>query len=123
MALSPTRGLRGWPDSRASDLNFPLLKRWHGEPIKPDAKDAPAKAAHLLIDGPFTNQGLAGLAGLEGVRSQLPAAEAVAWRAHQAGRERRTRHSRAPPDRWPFHQPGACGVGRTRGRPISTSRC
>ena len=36
--------------------NFPLLKKWGGE-----------KGARLLIDGPFTNVGLAGLAGLEGV--------------------------------------------------------
>jgi hypothetical protein len=35
--------------------NFPLMKRWHGP------------AAHLLIDGPFTDEGLSGLAGLEGV--------------------------------------------------------
>ena len=34
--------------------NFPLLKKNSGD-------------ARLLIDGPFTNQGLAGLAGLEGV--------------------------------------------------------
>lgn len=39
--------------------NFPLLKKWHGEPV--------ADGAHLLIDGPFTNAGLANLAGLEGV--------------------------------------------------------
>src|SRR5262249_49945539 len=38
--------------------NFPMLKTWDG---------AEATAAHLLIDGPFTNAGLAGLAGLEGV--------------------------------------------------------
>jgi hypothetical protein len=46
--------------------DFPLFKRWHGsEPEKiTGPHDAPTK---LLIDGPFTNQGLAGLAGLEGV--------------------------------------------------------
>jgi hypothetical protein len=44
--------------------NFPLLKHWHGpDPAIASKDDAP----HLLIDGPFTNQGLAGLAGLEGV--------------------------------------------------------
>ena len=37
--------------------NFPLLKRWR------DGQEG----ANLLIDGPFTNAGLAGLAGLEGV--------------------------------------------------------
>src|SRR5258708_18183379 len=38
--------------------NFPMLKKWGG---------TEANAGHLLIDGPFTNDGLAGLAGLEGV--------------------------------------------------------
>src|SRR5213076_2136891 len=38
--------------------NFPMLKKWHG---------GDANAAHLLIDGPFSNDGLASLAGLEGV--------------------------------------------------------
>src|SRR5204863_6919540 len=33
------------------------MKIWEGD----------EKGAHLLIDGPFTNQGLASLAGLEGV--------------------------------------------------------
>jgi hypothetical protein len=46
--------------------NFPMLKAWHGEPLRPDSTDAPL-AGHLLIDGPFTDKGLAGLAGLEGV--------------------------------------------------------
>jgi ankyrin repeat protein len=35
--------------------NFPLMKRWH------------AGGARLLIDGPFTDAGLAGIVGLEGV--------------------------------------------------------
>jgi hypothetical protein len=45
---------------------FPLFKTWHGgEPADlTGPQDSPTK---LLIDGPFTNQGLAGLAGLEGV--------------------------------------------------------
>lgn len=38
--------------------NFPMLKRHGGNA---------ARGAHLLIDGPFSNDGLAGLAGLEGV--------------------------------------------------------
>jgi hypothetical protein len=38
--------------------HFPMMKAWQG------GED---NAAHLLIDGPFTNDGLAGLAGLEGV--------------------------------------------------------
>ena len=46
--------------------NFPMLKTWHGGEISADPKDIP-QAGRLLIDGPFTNNGLAGLAGLEGV--------------------------------------------------------
>src|SRR5262249_33619473 len=38
--------------------NFPRLKNHAGED---------EKGAHLLIDGPFTDAGLAGVAGLEGV--------------------------------------------------------
>jgi hypothetical protein len=49
--------------------NFPRLKTWHGPPLP--AEDAEAEevkgGASLLIDGPFTNAGLASLAGLEGV--------------------------------------------------------
>lgn len=47
--------------------NFPMLKKWHGGDIATGDKAAIEKASHLLIDGPFTNRGLAGLAGLEGV--------------------------------------------------------
>jgi hypothetical protein len=48
--------------------NFPMLKRWStGEIVTSGAHDAIATATHLLIDGPFTNTGLASLAGLEGV--------------------------------------------------------
>lgn len=38
--------------------NFPMLKKWGG---------TEENAGHLLIDGPFTNNGLASLAGLGGV--------------------------------------------------------
>lgn len=37
--------------------HFPMLKEWRGE----------EQSGRLLIDGPFTNAGLAGLAGLDGV--------------------------------------------------------
>ncbi|MGC4052398.1 MAG: hypothetical protein QM757_23960 [Paludibaculum sp.] len=47
--------------------NFPMLKRWHGPRIQPGDKPARENAVKLLIDGPFTDSGLAGLAGLEGV--------------------------------------------------------
>jgi hypothetical protein len=46
--------------------NFPMLKTWHGEPPTLDTREMP-HAGHLLIDGPFTNAGLAGLEGLAGV--------------------------------------------------------
>jgi hypothetical protein len=46
--------------------NFPMLKAWHGSGTAADEKDLP-NAGHLLIDGPFTNTGLAGLGGLDGV--------------------------------------------------------
>jgi hypothetical protein len=46
---------------------FPMLKRWQSGEIASGAKEAMANATHLLIDGPFTNRGLASLAGLEGV--------------------------------------------------------
>lgn len=47
--------------------NFPLLKRWRGPRIPPGDSPSREKGVKLLIDGPFTNAGLAGLAGLEGV--------------------------------------------------------
>ncbi len=47
--------------------DFPMLKTWHGGDIDSGSKEAIDNAAHLLIDGPFTNKGLAGLAGLDGV--------------------------------------------------------
>jgi hypothetical protein len=47
--------------------NFPMLKKWHGGDVTSGGKEAVANAGRLLIDGPFTNAGLASLAGLEGV--------------------------------------------------------
>jgi len=47
--------------------DFPRLKTWHGPPpstLDPGSAD---EVGHLLIDGPFTDRGFAGLAGLEGV--------------------------------------------------------
>jgi hypothetical protein len=46
---------------------FPMLKTWHGPEIPLETYGPVPNGAHLLIDGPFTNQGLATLAGLEGV--------------------------------------------------------
>lgn len=47
--------------------NFPLLKRWHAPSVPTDPTDKVEGGAALLIDGPFTDEGLASLAGLEGV--------------------------------------------------------
>jgi hypothetical protein len=47
--------------------DFPLLKTWHGGDLDSGEPDAVAQAAHLLIDGPFTDKGVALLAGLEGI--------------------------------------------------------
>ncbi len=47
--------------------NLPLMKSWQGPEIASGDKKAAEQGAHLLIDGPFTDQGFAGLAGLEGV--------------------------------------------------------
>jgi hypothetical protein len=46
--------------------DFPLLKTWQGELPVPGGGEF-SGGAHLLIDGPFTNNGLASLAGLAGV--------------------------------------------------------
>jgi hypothetical protein len=46
---------------------FPIFKTWHGGEIKYGLMSAEAEPNHLLIDGPFTNAGLATLAGLEGL--------------------------------------------------------
>src|SRR4029450_13701948 len=45
--------------------NFPMFKRWHDR-IASGSDDKEA-GGHLLIDGPFTNNGVATLIGLEGV--------------------------------------------------------
>jgi hypothetical protein len=46
---------------------FPRLKTWHGPPVEALGKQDEDVVGHLLIDGPFTNRGLASLGGLEGV--------------------------------------------------------
>jgi hypothetical protein len=42
--------------------HYPMLAKWHGT-----GEPTPENAGKLLIDGPFTNDGLAGLVRLEGV--------------------------------------------------------
>lgn len=46
---------------------FPRLKVWEGPPPSALTKEDGDEVSHLLIDGPFTNRGLASLAGLDGV--------------------------------------------------------
>jgi hypothetical protein len=46
---------------------FPRLKTWHGPPVEALAEQDDHVVGHLLIDGPFTDRGLANLDGLEGV--------------------------------------------------------
>ena len=50
--------------------DFPLLKEWRGGDVASATQESLAElAGHLLIDGPFTDEGLARLAGLAGVFS------------------------------------------------------
>jgi hypothetical protein len=47
--------------------DFPMFKIWHGGETKYDLLSPEAEPTHLLIDGPFTNAGVASLVGLEGL--------------------------------------------------------
>jgi hypothetical protein len=46
---------------------FPRLKTWHGPSPSAIGQANEDEVGHLLIDGPFTDRGFTGLAGLEGV--------------------------------------------------------
>lgn len=46
---------------------FPVFKTWQGGAMQYSLMDAEASPNQLLLDGPFTNEGVAGLAGLDGV--------------------------------------------------------
>jgi hypothetical protein len=46
---------------------LPIFKTWHGGEVKYGLMGAEAEPNFLLIDGPFTDSGLAGLQGLEGL--------------------------------------------------------
>jgi hypothetical protein len=46
---------------------LPIFKTWHGGAIKYGLMSAEAEPNHLLIDGAFTNAGLAAIAGLDGL--------------------------------------------------------
>ncbi|MSV29863.1 MAG: hypothetical protein EXQ52_14120 [Bryobacterales bacterium] len=47
--------------------DFPLLKTWHGGEVTESPLSEDSEPTRLLIDGPFTNNGLASLRGLDGV--------------------------------------------------------
>ena len=47
--------------------HFPVFKTWHGGDVSYGLMRADAKPNHLLIDGPFTDAGLAELRSLEGL--------------------------------------------------------
>src|SRR5688500_1252977 len=47
--------------------DFPVFKTWHGGEIKYDLMAFEAEPNNLLLDGPFTDAGLARLDGLDGV--------------------------------------------------------
>lgn len=46
---------------------FPVFKTWQGGEVRFDLMSFEAEPNHLLIDGPFTDAGLAALAGLDGL--------------------------------------------------------
>ena len=47
--------------------DFPVFKTWHGGEVKYDLMAFEAEPNHLMLDGPFTDAGLANLAGLDGL--------------------------------------------------------
>lgn len=47
--------------------HFPVFKTWHGGDVSYSLMSPDAEPNHLLVDGPFTNKGLASIAGLDGL--------------------------------------------------------
>jgi hypothetical protein len=73
-ALAGKRKLRRFKTGRlVTDAGLPLLhqfpvfKTWRGGAISYSLMSADAEPTHLLLDGPFTNNGLASIAGLDGL--------------------------------------------------------
>jgi hypothetical protein len=73
-ALTGKRRLRRFKTGRlVTDAGLPLLhqfpvfKTWQGGDISYSLMSADAEPNHLLLDGPFTNNGLASIAGLDGL--------------------------------------------------------
>jgi hypothetical protein len=59
---------RGVTDAGLAVLHqFPTFKQWQGGEISYSLMSAGAEPNHLLVDGPFTNSGIAALAGLDGL--------------------------------------------------------
>jgi hypothetical protein len=59
---------RGVSDAGLPFLHrFPAFMTWRGRDIRYSLMSAEAEPTHLLLDGPFTNAGLASLAGLDGL--------------------------------------------------------
>lgn len=73
-ALAGKRNLRHFKTGRlVTDAGLPLLhqfpifKTWHGGEVKYALMSPDAEPNHLLLDGPFTDQGLASITGLDGL--------------------------------------------------------
>jgi hypothetical protein len=65
-ALREFRSGRGVTDAGLLLLHeFPIFKTWHGGEVQYALMSPDASPNHLLIDGPFTNRGLASLVGLD----------------------------------------------------------
>ena len=59
---------RGVTDAALPLLHqLPIFKTWHGGTVKYSLMSPDAEPNHLLLDGPFTNAGLATLSGLDGL--------------------------------------------------------
>ena len=74
LALAGKRHLRQFSTGRnvtdrglAFLHQFPIFKTWHGGEAKLGLMSADAQPNRLLIDGPFTDAGLASLVGLDGL--------------------------------------------------------
>jgi hypothetical protein len=76
-ALNALRGKRRLHDLRTGRLvtdaglgllhDFPMFKTWQEREIKYDLMTFAPESSNLLLDGPFTDRGLATLAGLDGL--------------------------------------------------------
>jgi hypothetical protein len=59
---------RGVTDAGLALLHqFPIFETWHGGEVRLELMSADAGPDHLLLDGPFTDAGIASLVGLDGL--------------------------------------------------------